>query len=800
MLRHYFTIAVRNLIRQKGYSLINILGLAIGMACCLVILLYVRDEFSYDRHNTKANRIYRIVTDRAARTPGPLAPLIQAHLPDVQKVLRLRGTLGTWLFATDRKRFYEHRVFWADETLFDIFDVELVQGNPATALNASQNIIISQSMARKYFGDADPIGQMITGDNFFHLTITGVMKDPPAYAHFHPDFYVSMVTLYDPTRQIGANIIEDWLESQFYTYLLLPSGESPGDLTRKLHALIEEHVNAETRDAIFSRQYTLQALTDIHLHSHLEFEMEPNGDVSFIWMLIAIAAFILLIACMNFMNLVTARSTTRTKEIGMRKVVGAQQRQLVFQFMGETIVSSLAAFCLALGIVVIVLPFFRSMTGYALSMPSLEPWSVIGGLGIILGVGVLAGSYPALVLSAFSPVSVFRGAARAGATGLRKVLVILQFSISIVLIIGAGVVYQQLAYIRSSPLGFEKEHVAVMPRISGMNGRMIFEQFPQQAGVVSVIEANYLPGREAGRGLLPVLPVRRPDMPEGQVLEAQKIGMWGDFATTLRLKLAAGRNLSMERDFRIIRGTDGRQVFRSNCLLNEEAVRRLDWTAPQDAVDQYITVANEKMQVVGVIRDFHLKSLHEKIEPVVIAFGGGGIFAIRLAAGDPVGTLRALQKLWEASTPQIPFEYSFLDEDVDRLYRADRMMGNLVTLFASLAVLTACLGLFGLSAFSIQQRTKEIGVRKVLGASLGHILVLLSKEFSLLVVVANLIAWPAAYLIMRRWLQNFAYHADMSLIWFPAAGVLALLIAWLTVSIQTIKAARANPVGSLRYE
>ena len=805
MIGHYLLTAWRNILASRSHAAINVIGFAIGMACCLVILLYIRDELSYDRHNTRGDRIYRVVTDRTARTPGVLGEFIKAQVPEVEEVLRLRGTIGTWLFTTEDRQFYEQRVYWADGNLFDVFDVPLVQGSPANALTAPNTMVISSTMARKYFGDADPTGKTITGDHQFTFTITAVMEDPPDYAHYHPDFYVSIATTSgrgDPHR-----LLQNWANSQYYTYLLLPEGATPEEIGSVLRTRIGDHLDAQLRATAFTDIYDLQPLFDIHLHSRLELEMETNGDVSFIWMMTAIGVLILLIACINFTNLAVVRSITRAREIGMRKVAGAARGQIVRQFLGETILLSAVAFLIALSAVWVVLPVFRSMTGHALSMPSLEPWTLLGGACIIAGAGLLAGAYPALLLSRINPAVIFRGASDTGAVTLRKALVVIQFAMAILLLIGTGTVFQQLDFMRNKHLGFDQENVVILPDIQGMDFRMIREEYPRHAGVVSVTGASYIPGRAAGRGRLPIFPVERVDDPASPVVDMQYIHTEGGFVETFGFELLRGRDVSFERDFKFERDFNwvetpdgGGRGYSTGCILNEEAVRRLGWTSPDEAMDRYVKLVDDEMQVVGVVRDFHLRSLHERIEPVFITIGGSGYYAVRFVPGDPGETLRDLEAMWKASTPEIPFVYSFLDQDVERFYRSDNLLGRLVTMFAGLAVFTACLGLFGLAVFTAKQRTREVGIRKALGASARQLVLLLSREYTVLVVIANVIAWPVAYFVMQQWLRQYAYHSDVSLLLFPAAGLLGLLIAWLTVSTQTLRTAAMNPVDALRRE
>ena len=497
-----------------------------------------------------------------------------------------------------------------------------------------------------------------------------------------------------------------------------------------MQARLDEHLESNARSVAFTDQYTLQPLYDIHLYSNLEHEMESNGDISFIWMLISIAIFILLIACMNFMNLAIVRSITRASEIGMRKVVGATKKEIILQCLGEVLIFSGIAFVVALGLLSMILPTFRSMTGYLLSIPALEPWSLLGGMSLVLMVTILAGGYPALLLSKIDPAAIFRGStSKSSAVMLRKTLVIIQFSMASVLLIGTGIVYQQLGFIKNKHLGFIKDHVMVVPEIQGMDFRMIVDRFPHHAGVVSATGANYIPGRAAGRGTLPITPVRRSDNPAVQPTEMQIVYTTGGYVRTLGLGLLNGRDVSFERDFRQVSQLDGSTSFVvDGCLLNEEAINRLGWPSPDVAINQFVRVGDQQIRVVGIVENFHLKTLHERIEPLIITIGGGGIFAIRFVPGNTTETLLNLEAQWKESTPHIPIIYTFLDDDVERLYSADQLLGRLVTLFTTLAVFTACLGLFGLAVFSTQQRTREIGVRKVLGASVGQLVMLLSRN------------------------------------------------------------------------
>jgi putative ABC transport system permease protein len=658
-------------------------------------------------------------------------------------------------------------------------------------------VVITQEMARKYFGDEDPMGKVLRYGDDRELKVTGILGEIPQNSHFRFDFLSSMKAANALFTRIA---LENWNENSVHTYLLLPPGVSPAEIERRFLDFIRKHTPSWRQGA----KHFLQPLADIHLHSHTGGEIEPNGDIVYIYAFSAIAVFILLIACINFMNLSTARSARRAREVGLRKVVGADRSQLVRQFLGESVFLSFLALLLAVAFVELSLPAFNGFVGKALDMDyGGNLTAVLGLLGIALFAGVIAGSYPAFFMSAFEPVKVLKGTIRGGpkGAGFRRVLVAFQFAISIFLIVVTGIIYGQLKHCRDIKLGYDKEHVVV---ISGIPDplRQKYEAFKQELlqnpHVVSAAGTSRIPSGSLGSNIS----TRAEGFPEGESPSMQTVWVGYDFFETLRMPFVAGRSFSKAIP------SDEKAAF----VLNEAAARALGWT-PEDATgkrfgSQFIEDWQRGQwvwkdgRVIGVVKDVYFESLRERIVPMVffIQPNMAGNFLIRVRPDEIQGTLRFLRQKWQEFNPNRPFEYSFLDERFDQLYRAEERQGQIFGTFALLAIFVACLGLFGLASFTAEQRTKEIGVRKVLGASVANIVALLSKEFLLLVGVANLIAWPVAYYAMSRWLQDFAYRIELGPGTFVLGGAVALAIALLTVSYQAIKAAQANPVEALRYE
>ncbi len=794
MIKNYLTVAVRNIARNKTFSAINILGLAIGMACCILILLYVQDELSYDQHHEHAHRIYRIAVEgkiagtmrQYAVTPLPMGPALVKDYPEVIEAMRFsRAEPKTLVEDQHGHFFYESGVVFTDPNFFEVFNFPLSKGNPETAFSDPHSVVITKAIAQKYFGEQDPMGQILSfNDKAFK--ITGILKNTAHNSHFQFNLLASPMS-----RDHQSN----WLRHDFYTYLLLQKRNSAQGLEAKLPDFIKAHTGELLKSGGFAR-YFLQPLTDIHLRSHLEGEMSENSDIRYVYLFLIIAFFVLILACVNFMNLSTARSATRSKEVGMRKVVGANRTQLIRQFMGESILLALLALFFAVALVEISLPAFNAFTQRELILDYTGNWHVVLTLlGVVLFAGLASGIYPALFLSAFQPVEILKSTLKRGlkTSSSRKTLVVFQFVISIILIIGTVVVYHQADYIRNKKLGFNKEQVIIMP----YPGMQVAERYKSRlSGYVNVLStstSSNIPGRQ-----FPTSQFRSPvDGASQDGFEMNMIVVDRKFISTYGLELIEGRDFSKD----ILSDKDG------ELILNEAAMRHFGWTSCVDKEVENIWPEGGKMEVVyrgevaGVVKDFHYQSLHHQIEPLIIMTGNWfEYFAIRIRSDDVAGTLGFLKAQWKEIAPNKPFDYFFLDDDYDKLYRTEEQIGTLFGLFSILAIFVASLGLFGLASFTAQLRIKEIGIRKVLGASVSNLVLMLSKEFALLVGIANLIAWPIAYYAMHRWLQDFAYRIDLEIWAFLLSGFLALFIALTTVSYQAWKVARTNPVDALRYE
>jgi putative ABC transport system permease protein len=804
MLINHLKIALRHLLKHKGYSFINIAGLATGMACCLLMALLVKHEFSFDRFHRNAARIYRVVTQRQSAnvatttvaSPLQLAEALKNEFPEVVQAVRLgRGWPGVMRYE-DRKH-QEADLFFADATIFKVFDLEMVLGNPETALQNLTGIVITEAMAQKYFGAANPLGRALTYtfEGAQQFEVTGVVKALPSYSHFHFDFLAALASQQAFVESMGA----DWQFNFIPTYLLLSEEAAAAAVENRLKQFVARVYPAPLKNEI---SLSLQALTDIHLHSQYDGEIGANGSTTEVGFYAGIALLLLLIACVNFMNLSTARSADRSREVGVRKVMGAQRGQLVQQFLGETLVLCFFAVTLAIALVEFALPLFNDLTGKSLRFFGSDFGATAAMLAALaLMVGLAAGSYPAFYLSAFQPVKALKGVfgnARAGAPRLRQLLVVGQFAVSVIFLIGIAVMHRQLDYIETRPLGYKKEEV-VFIRSPQREERMNFELFRQElkavTGVREATGASAIPGSGQSFSIVPV-------HGEGMATEA-RVEMavnWieHDFAEAFGLEVIAGRNFSPEFS------TDPSEGL----LINETAAAALGWR--DNAVGKRLAMYRPERpdpifsgRVVGVIKDFHFQSLHLPIKPMVMTCRpvfNRTYIALRLQSGNLSATLAGIEAAWKKLAPEWPLELSFLNATTAAQYLREQRVRRVIGYAAFLAVFIACLGLFALAAFAAEQRTKEIGVRKVLGASVAGIVGLLSKDFVKLVLAANVIAWPVAYFAMNKWLQNFAYRIDISWWIFALASGLALLIALLTVSAQAIKAALANPVEALRYE
>ena len=806
MFKNYFIVALRNLQRHKGYSLINILGLAIGLACCITIFLFVRDELRYDTFHANADRIYRIQNtsfsdghQRAmASTPPAFGPTMKTVFPEVQHQVRLFD-LRQQLVTYEDKKYFEKGFLLADSTIFDVFSLPLALGNPREALNGPNNLVISEAIARKYFGKENPLNKELTLGGSNKMRVTGVLKDLPSYSHLKINALGSLGFL--KVWGVPASRLESWGWQMTYTYVLLPKGYQAAQLEAKLPAFLKQYAEPELDGGRYEAR--LQPLRDVHLRSvGLEFDIAQTGDIRYVYAFSAIALFALLIACFNFMNLSTARSAQRAKEVGLRKVIGADRAQLVGQFLGESVILALIALVASLVLVALALPAFNAWSGKNLSLGvALQPLGIAALLGVAVVVGLLAGSYPAFFLSAFRPVRVMKGDLGLGGKGsysLRQVLVVMQFVVSTALIIATGIVFNQLRYIQQKNLGFAKEQLVFLPmRTNEMqqNYKAVRQELLRNPNVTAATAGYGVPGgAHAGDGIN--LPGRADQYSINMYLVEH------NYIPTMGMEMVAGRNFS--ESF----GTDEEEAF----ILNETAVKDLGWGKPADALGREIywdkwvgkTEADtiKRGRVIGVVKDFHFKSFHQKIEPLVLHIFPAAFneFVVRIRPENTAATLGFLEQKWAKLAPNWPFDYKFLDDEFAKLYEAEVTFGRLFGVFTGLSIFVACLGLFGLASFTAQQRTKEIGVRKVLGASVGSIVALLSRDFLKLVGVAFLLAAPLAWYFMGQWLQNFVYRVDMSWWVFAAAGLLALGIALFTISFQSIRAALTNPVKSLRSE
>jgi putative ABC transport system permease protein len=800
MLKNYLKVAFRNIKRQKGYAFINIAGLAIGMAACLMILLWVHDELHFDAYHKNADRIYRLTVDanlgrhmKAPVSPTPAGPALVQEFPEAVQFARLTRPNRSPVIVGE-KEYFEENVAFADNSIFKVFSFPFLEGDPETALSTAYSAVLTKETARKYFGDDNPMGKMIKFEGDREYAVMGVVRDVPQNSHFTFNILRSMETQNAENRQL----MENWFAISQYTYVLLEEGTDIEALEEKLPAFVEKHMGTILKSYGASLVLHLQPLRRIHLHSDFPGDIGAQGDIMDVYLFSGIALFVLIIACINFVNLSTARSATRAKEVGMRKALGAIRQRLVGQFLGESVVYSLLSLLLAVVILLVAIPWFNAIVGRNLRLNILQvPWLIPGFIGLALLVGVTAGSYPAFFLSSFHPVRVLRGRLKTGTKNIlfRRILVVSQFAISIALIIGTMVIYKQLTYMKSTELGFDKEHVVVLPGLSDVipaSYQTLRDEFKNISGVINVGASSMVPGRGITKSLF------RPEgfsQDQSQPMDYRNIDP--GYLPTLGIKIAAGRNFSEDLS------TDRTE----SVLINEAAAEKFGWRDPIGkqfilSPDQTSQEEEARLHVIGVVKDYHSTSLREKIEPMIL-FDDPTQYttlAVRVAPSNIQKTLDLIRNKWKELLPQKPFDYFFLDESFDSQYRAEERMGNLTLRFSVLAVFIGCLGLFGMASYTTEQRTKEIGIRKVLGASTGVIVRMLSKEYVLLVAIGNLIAWPAAFLLMKSWLDNFAYRTPLSIWVFLAAAMLSLTVALLTVSYQSIKAALSNPASSLRYE
>jgi putative ABC transport system permease protein len=796
MFRNHLRVALRNLLKHKGSSTINIAGFGLGLAAGFFVMIFIRDETSYDRFHEKANRIYRLAqyihienrVDSAVPTPPILAATLTEDFPEIEATARLAQMGG--IIRYEDKRFASSNVYAVDADFFKVFSFRLASGDPRTALAEPNRAILTRSAALKLFGDKDPMGRTLTiGEHDF--TVTGVAEDCPRNSHFHFEFLTSIPT-YPQSRVTG------WFEGFCATYIVLKEGASKEALEAKLpDFVLNHHYGGKKGGGMFKDWvYFLQPLTSIHLHSHLLLgEFEANSSAAYVTIFFCVAVFVLLVAGVNFVNLSTARSAVRSREVGIRKVCGSDRARLVRQFLGESVVMTTAAFAIALALIVALMPAFRNLTGKALGLNDLAtPGVVLSLILLVLLAGIGAGIYPALVLSSFGPAAVLRGTfvARTGfrSSALRKGLIVLQFAVSVFLLVGTAVVYKQTDYFQGKRLGFDREHVLVVKRggVLGTDARAFKAKLLQHPDIRSVARSSYLPGEDADVMRLSTL---RPEgSQEGAVMDL--LFCDEDFQETLGLEMVSGRFFSPDHP------SDDQAI-----IINEVAARDFGWDKP---IGKTLKQGKNDVRVIGVVRDFHAYSLHAKIPRMGLLYASGtrvrngDYFAVRIRPADIRRIVSHVKTAWDSFSPPLALDYSFLDEDYAKLYAAETRTMKVLGVFSGLAIAISCLGLFGLVSFMTERRRKEIGIRKVLGARVEAIVVLLGKDFLRWVLLANLVAWPAAFTITHRWLQNFAYRIEIDAWPFILSAGAVLVIAAATLSYQTVVAALANPADSLRRE
>lgn len=772
--------------RNKSYAAINISGLAIGLTCCILILLWVQDELSFDRFHENADNIYRVCIEdhfpdgrlnAYGVTPGPLGEALKTEYPEVLDYVRIRISRNAMVKAGE-STFNEKNFAFADPSIFKVFTFSFLKGAPNNSLSDPSSIVMTRTACKKYFGEEDPMGKILHVDSRFDFTVTGIIEDVPANAHFTFDFVVP----YRLLERYGARI-DDWGSVGTYTYLLLQK-DFP---SQEFESKIREYLKKKNPESI--TELRLQPLIDIHLHSKSIMGMGADGDIRYIYIFLAVAVFVLLIACINFMSLTTARSGKRAREVGMRKVTGARRIDLILQFFSESFFFSFAALLLALVLVKFLLPTFNVLAGKQIALDFVNHSGMILWMAALaLFTGMISGIYPSLFLSSLQPVDILRASISRGKRGsiFRKVLVVTQFSLSILFIIGTLLVARQLHYMRSQNLGFEKENLlyVAMPGSLTQTYESVKHELSEVPGVIAVTAASDLPTRVRISTHGAVWEGKDPE----EMVELKILYTDYDYLKTLRLTVAEGRFFSKEF------ATDNQEAF----ILNQSALKAMGLISPLGKTFEL----GRKGTFVGIVQDFHFTSLHRAIQPLVMMISPDNLthFILRIQSENIPSTIALLKDKWTRLTSGYPFEYGFVDESIDNLYRVEKRVGTIFGCFTLLSIFISCLGLFGLSSFMAELRTREIAVRKVLGAPVPGIVYLLSKEFTKWVLFAAVIAWPIAYVVMEKWLENFAYRITIGGGPFILSAVMALVISLLTVGYQTIRAATANPIEALKYE
>lgn len=817
MLKNYFTIALGNLRKHSFYTFINVAGLSVGIAICFIILLFVINEVSYDKHHAHADRIYRIHSEimfggnhyNMLYAPAPMAATLVSEYPEVEAAMRFRQR-GSYLIKRTTENIKEDNVIWADKDFFKIFTVPLIAGNAETALSEPNTIAISERMAEKFFPSENALGQTLILDNRWNMKITAVYQNMPANSHFHFDVLIAMEGLEEAKSPI-------WMSNNFQTYILLREGASVTDFEAKIPELISKHMMPQITQMLGADftpekfkaagnkvEYTLQPLTDVHLKSSLMGEFEPNFDINYVYLFVAIALFILIIACINFMNLSTARSANRAKEVGIRKVMGSFRSHLMRQFLTESALLSIFSFCLAVGLAYLLLPLFNQLSGRELSIPfqRLDLYGIL--LLAALVVGFLAGIYPSFFLSAFKPVNVLKGNLSLGMKSgfIRSSLVVFQFAVSILLVIGTLAVYRQLDYIQTKKLGFNKDQVIMIDDVFalGDNKNTFKEEIKRNSNIQSATISGYLPVSGTWRNDNPWWAEGKEAVQENMV-SIQNWGIDYDYIKTLGMTITDGRDFSQEFP------SDSSAV-----ILNEAAAKAFNFTG--DIIGSRVASFDgdenggpdakklKALTVVGVVENFHFESLKQNVTPVMMYLSkrANGIASFRFQSQNTPEIISFIESKWKELAPGQPFTYYFLDDRFGDMYAAETRLAKVFGIFSGFAIVIACLGLFALTSFTAEQRTKEIGIRKVLGASVTSIILLLSKEFGKLVLIAFVLAVPFAWYGIDWWLKDYTYKTEIGVGLYLLAGIAAFAIAWTTMSFQSFKAASNDPVKSLRSE
>ncbi len=784
MFKNYLKIAVRNFLRNKVFSFINIIGLAIGMAVCILILLWVRHELSYDRFHDNSERIFRVVEMQeqsgepfpVAVTPAPLGPGMLQDFPEVVNFSRFQTySLGYIHHGDDM---FKANITLADPGIFEMFTFPILAGDKEVMLDDLYNVVISEEMAEKIFGDEDPLGQTLQINKSTILNVTGIFQNVAGNSHLDFDYVVPFELL----KEFGGNL-EEWSSNAIYTYVQLQENVDWQEFDSKIEGYLEDH------EVGYPVKLNLQPLTDIHLHSHYVADIDGHGDIVYVRIFSMIAAFILLIACINFMNLSTARSSKRAREVGLRKVAGSSRRHLIRQFFGESILLACLAMIIALALVELILPYYNHIHGKNLGL--FRDFNIIGLLiGITILAGLLSGIYPALLLSSFKPVTVLKGSITGGSSKgtFRKILVILQFTLSIILIISTIIIHKQLDYIFTTDMGMDRERIVSfwVNRIPSKDIAAFKDEMSKLSNVAAITFSSQYPTDFASSGY----GYTWEGLSEEDRVLIHTLTVGDDFFETFQMEMLEGRSFSKQ--------------FASDTLtfvINEKAVEVMGFDNPTEQVlhNRYSEISGS---IIGVVKDFNFKHIRNRVEPLIISYHPQIRSAahVKLSAGDVSATVDQIEAIWREFVPDIPFEYRFLDDVFNRMYQAEKQMGKIFDYFTGFAILISCLGLFGLASFMTEQRYKEIGIRKVLGASISGIMLLLLKDFTKWVLIANLIAWPVAWYVMNMWLQTFAYKTALEIWIFVVAGATALIVALFTISFRSFRAAVQNPIEALKYE